>query len=247
MTSQRASEIARSEILVSLDNVEHRFGTRRVFQDVSLQVRTGEVGIIMGANGAGKSTLLKIVAGLLPPTTGSVRIQIDGVPLDMPQRRQQLGYVAPDLTLYRELTGAENLEFFAQLRGIRLTQDHLRSLLSRVGLRGRGRDLVGAYSSGMRQRLKYAFALLSDPPILLLDEPTANLDIHGIAMVEEIVAAQRNRPAGGLVIVATNEPREELWGTNSVRLVNTATSGTSSTDNGSGSANSSSGRLANAE
>ncbi len=202
---------------VHLQDVEHRFGLRQVFQGVNMTVQPGEVGIIMGANGAGKSTLLKIVAGLLPPTSGTANVQANGRNLDAMQRRRMLGYVAPDLMLYRELTGVENLEFFARLRGITLRRDDLRAMLERVGLKGRGRDLVGAYSSGMRQRLKYAFALLSKPPLLLLDEPTANLDADGVGMVEQIIDEWRS-DAQRLVIVATNEPREEQWGTVQVRL-----------------------------
>ena len=95
--------------------------------------------------------------------------------------------------------------------GLRLTKDEMIASLTEVGLRGRGRDLVGAYSSGMRQRLKYAFALLHRPPILLLDEPTANLDVDGIAIVERIIQAQQARAGGGLTIAATNEPRELEW------------------------------------
>lgn len=205
-------------LLVELENVEHRFGLRQVFSGVNLTVRTGEVGLVMGANGAGKSTLLKIIAGLLPPASGTVRIQMDGRELESRTRRQIIGYVAPDLTLYRELTAVENLEFFARLRGVGMERQQLRDVLELVGLRGRGRDLVGAYSSGMRQRLKYAFALIGNPPILLLDEPTANLDVDGMAMVERVIAAQQARPGGGLTIVATNEPREEQWGTVQVRL-----------------------------
>jgi len=203
--------------VIRLENVEHRFGLRKVFQNISMTVTSGQTGIIMGANGAGKSTLLKIVAGLLPPTTGKVHIEVNGVALDAAGKRKQIGYVAPDLTLYRELTGAENLEFFANLRGITLTHEDLKNLLTRVGLRGRGRDLAGTYSSGMRQRLKYAFALLGDPAILLLDEPTANLDVHGIAIVEEILDTHLKQP-GRVAIVATNEPREEGWGSVTVRL-----------------------------
>ena len=209
---------APAQISIRVENVDHHFGLRRVLRDVSMQVKTGEIGVILGANGAGKSTLLKIIAGLLPPTSGAARVIVNGAELDAMQRRQFLGYVAPDLTLYRELTGAENLEFFARLRGIRLERPALKEVLQRVGLKGRGRDPVGAYSSGMRQRLKYAFALLGQPPILLLDEPTANLDVDGIAIVEQIIQAQQARPGGGLVIVATNEPREEQWGAVSVRL-----------------------------
>ncbi len=96
-----------------------------------------------------------------------------------------------------------------------LTRDELIALFERVGLKGRGRDYVRNYSSGMRQRLKYAFALLHRPPILLLDEPTTNLDVQGVQIVEEIVASQKRR---GMVVIATNEPREVAWGDVIVRL-----------------------------
>ena len=205
--------VNRSEISpsVTLESVSHQFGARCVFRDISCSIASGEVLVVSGANGSGKSTLLRVVAGLLTPTSGAVTIRVEGALLDGFDRRRQIGFVAPDLVLYRELTGAENLQFFAELHGITLDRTSTVDLLSRVGLRGRGRDLAGSYSSGMRQRLKYAFALLHTPPILILDEPTANLDAEGIEVVEGIVDNVRNRDGGGLVIVATNEPRELEW------------------------------------
>jgi len=169
-------------------------------------------------NGSGKSTLFRIIAGLLQPANGSVEILRGGESLDATARRSFIGYVSPDLTLYRELTGAENLRFFSELQGRELRKSELAELLNEVGLKGRGRDLVGSYSSGMRQRLKYAFALLNAPPILLLDEPTANLDVSGREMVERILARQREHPEGGVTLIATNEPRELDWGDILVRL-----------------------------
>jgi len=206
-------------ISICIDRVSHSFGSRCVFKEVSASVGAGQILIVSGSNGSGKSTLLRIVAGLLTQTSGSVAVAIDGAQAPSANCRQAFGYVAPDLVLYRELTGAENLQFFADLRGIKLDRGSLIDLLTRVGLRGRGRDLVGTYSSGMRQRLKYAFALLSNPPILLLDEPTANLDVDGIAIVERIVEAQQNRAGGGLTVVATNEPREVEWSSLQIHLV----------------------------
>ncbi len=209
--------------LIRLVNVGHNFANRPIFRDVSLEVAAGQTGIVLGSNGAGKSTLLRIVAGLLTPAFGTVEIRINGQQLNALQRRRYIGYVAPDLTLYRELTGVENLEFFGRLRGVPMTHAALKAILEQVGLLGRGSDLIGNYSSGMRQRLKYAFALLGRPPILLLDEPTANLDASGMEMVQRVIAAQRERPGGGLTLIATNEPREETWGEQRVRL--NATSG----------------------
>ena len=210
------TDTPQSEHWIELNAVAHQFGWRPVFAPLNASVFGGQTLVISGINGAGKSTLLRIIAGLLTPSEGSVSVTVAGQKQDAVSRRNAVGYVAPDLTLYRELSAAENLEFFARLRGITLTKDDLIAILTQVGLRGRGRDLVGTYSSGMRQRLKYAFALLSQPPILLLDEPTANLDIHGIAIVEQIVAEQKKR--GGISIVATNEPRELDWGDTIARL-----------------------------
>ena len=217
-SDNRMNSSAQPDLSIRLEQVGHRFGTRKVFSGINLEVAAGQVCTVTGPNGSGKSTLLRIVAGLLAASEGTVSVTVSGLIRSAAARRDFLGYVSPDLTLYRELTAAENLQFFARLRGITLTRDDLIERLTQVGLRGRGRDLVGTYSSGMRQRLKYAFALLANPPILLLDEPTANLDVSGIAIVETIVAAQRRRVGGGLTIIATNEPRELEWGDMTVRV-----------------------------
>jgi heme exporter protein A len=212
-TSVTAEQAA--DVQLKLTDVGRRFGRRVVFQNLSAEARSGQTLVLAGANGSGKSTLMKIVAGLLPPSAGQIDMRLDSLPLDPVARRAHIGFVAPDLTLYGELSGAENILFFARLRGIDLTREDLISLLERVGLKGRGRDYVGNYSSGMRQRLKYAFALLHRPPILLLDEPTANLDVSGMEIVERVVLEQKTR---GLVVVATNEPREVAWADVTLRI-----------------------------
>jgi heme exporter protein A len=191
-------------ILLELEGIEKRFAARRVLKDVSLTVRGGEALAITGPNGAGKSTLLKIVAGLLRPTKGAVRL--DGS-LDTALRRQQVGYVAPDLALYPELSGRENLEFFARVRGARAD---FAAALARVGLGGREGDLVAVYSSGMRQRLRLALATLFDAPLLLLDEPGLALDADGASMLEALIDERKR--AGALVLLATNDPREVALG-----------------------------------
>src|ERR1051325_1124905 len=187
MTEKPLENGASGNVSLSLDKLHRRFGRRVVFSDITATVDQGRTLVVTGPNGSGKSTLLRIVAGLLRPTAGAVRCTIDGQAADPEGLRRSLGYVAPDLYLYSELTGAENLQFFARLRGQTLSREQLISMLERVGLKSRGGDLVGNYSSGMRQRLKYAFALMPQPPILLMDEPTANLDAHGVDMVQSII------------------------------------------------------------
>ena len=200
---------------LSLAGVSKRFGRRRVFEGVNAEVGRGEVLVVIGPNGAGKSTLLLLIAGLLRPTRGQVVVSVDGKALPYENRRQWLGMVAPDLTLYQELTALENLRFFERVRGRVPREADLEALLERVGLEGRGRDRVGTYSSGMRQRLKYAFALAHAPKVLLLDEPTANLDASGVSMVAEVIAEQRRR---GVLVLATNVPEEARLGDHCVAL-----------------------------
>ena len=142
------------------------YGRRALFSGVDADIAPGQCLVVTGANGAGKSTLLKIIAGLLRPESGTV---------EFAGRR---GCAAPDIQLYGELTGDENVAFFARLLGV--SQEAASTLLTQVGLPpARGRDLVSAYSSGMRQRLKLAVSLIGDPPLLLWDEPTATLDTAG--------------------------------------------------------------------
>lgn len=174
------------------------YGRRTLFSEVQADVPLGRCLVVTGANGAGKSTLLKIIAGLLRPEAGAVVFE------------GARGYAAPDVQLYGELTGLENLAFFACLRGVSDAPNE--ALLGEVGLaRARGRDLVSAYSSGMRQRLKLAVSRVGDPPLLLWDEPTATLDAAGKARADDILA--RHRAGGGLAVVATNDPDEaERWG-----------------------------------
>lgn len=192
---------------VSLHQIGKAYGSRRVLANVSLDVLGGQCVAVVGANGSGKSTLLKIVAGLLRPSRGTVAI---GDISDALARRQLVGYCAPDLAMYPELTGAENLRFFADVRGETLTATEARTRLDAVGLSGRGHDRVSAYSSGMRQRLRLAFALRGgDVPVLLLDEPSLALDAGGVALVENIIAAQKKR--GGVTVLATNDEREAAW------------------------------------
>lgn len=200
---------------LALHQASVRFGRKLALQQVDLAVRGGERVALVGANGSGKSTLLRLICGLQRPTRGAVRLRAGGQVYRPDQAPWLVGWVAPDLQLYRELSGLENLRFFADVRGLKHTDAQLEALLAEVGLGGRGGDLLAAYSSGMAQRLRYAYALLHAPPLLLLDEPTVTLDERGAALVEQVIARQRRR---GITVVATNDPREERYGDYVLRL-----------------------------
>ena len=184
------------------DDLHRRFGPLRVLTGVSGEVGPGEALLVVGSNGSGKSTLLRVLAGLLAPERGRVDYREEGAALDIAARRRAVGFVAPDLALYEELTTLENLRFFCRLRGV--PESRAAEMLDLVGL-PHDRP-AGALSSGMRQRLRWTWALLARPRLLLLDEPFQNLDAPGIEHGTELLA--RHLEGGGLAVVANPGPLE---------------------------------------
>jgi ABC-type multidrug transport system ATPase subunit len=181
------------------------YGRRVVIREVSFEAGTGQLWAVLGPNGSGKSTLLKVLAGLLRPTRGTSELVVDGVRMPGPERRSALGLVSPENSAYEELTGLENLDFSARMRGDSHHQADLQAALEAVGLAHAAHMQAGRYSSGMKQRLKLAMAVQHRPALLILDEPMALLDEQGRARVREVVADQLTR---GIVMWATNDPSE---------------------------------------
>ena len=182
-----------------------RYGGRVVFKNLGFSVESGSVAAILGANGAGKSTLLKIVAGLVRPTVGQVFWRDAQSEVAADKLKWLCGLAAPDAPVYRELTAGENLEFFALARGLNWSSDAIAAHLEKFALRSRRHDLAGDLSSGLRARLQLAVATLHQPPILLLDEPSANLDEAGRELLRRVLHEQRTR---GVALVATNDARD---------------------------------------
>ncbi len=195
---------------LEIDKLAKWFGQRKIFEDINLTLEIGQSAAIIGPNGSGKTTLLRLIMGLSYPTRGEVIFSEDGKKLDFDGYRKRMALVSPYLSLYDALTGFENLQFFAKVNGQAVSNDEMNEVLEKVGLGGRGEDFVGAYSTGMKQRLKYAVALLKDPAIFLVDEPSANLDESGRNIVRGIIRAKKK---DSLLILATNEKEEyELAG-----------------------------------
>jgi heme exporter protein A len=203
------SSPAMSAVSVDFQGVSKRFGNRSVLTAASGTLQRGRVLVVAGPNGAGKSTLLNILAGLLRPSRGEVVYREGGSPLPRAHWFERLGMAAPDMSVYEELSALENLRFFARLRGLHLEEPALQGLLEGLGLAPKEQKrAVGTYSSGMKQRVKLAQAVLHEPPVLLLDEPSSNLDESGHGVVADLVVRFRERAA---VAVATNDPREMAW------------------------------------
>lgn len=157
---------------VEIHDLTQRYGALTVLEDLSLTLGEGEVLGLFGHNGAGKTTTMKLVLGLLNATEGQVRV-LGREPSD-PQVRRTLGYLPENVTFYAQLSGRETLRHFARLKGATLSQTE--QLLEQVGLGHAADRRVRTYSKGMRQRLGLAQALLGEPRLLLLDEPTVGLD-----------------------------------------------------------------------
>jgi ABC-type multidrug transport system ATPase subunit len=187
------------------EGVSHRFGPRVAVQPLDFEVSAPGVVAVTGPNGSGKSTLLRILIGLLRPARGVVRFEHHGVAVPPRDRRLVTGLATPELAFYEEFSAAENLLFAAETRALAEPADAVRVALEAVGLAARADDRVGGFSSGMKQRLRLAFAALDRPALLMLDEPGSHLDDAGREVVERLV---RDHAVHGLVLIATNDPQE---------------------------------------
>jgi len=192
-------------IQLEASGIKKVFNRRVIFRNISFSLRERNTLLITGRNGSGKSTLIKIISSVLSPTAGSIRIVSNDMPARPQAYAQLTGLVSPYLQMYDEFSAREMLSLALAIRGMRASGTIIVDLLRRVSLEDRCDDPVRTYSSGMKQRVKYAFALIHRPPVLLLDEPMANLDAEGVAIVQDIMEEQRRE---GILIVATNDLRD---------------------------------------
>lgn len=187
---------------ISAEKLSKSFSGTPLFSDLSFTAAGGLVAVA-GANGSGKTTFLKILAGLLRPSAGRVRIEPAATSAE---RRLAVGWAGPDLSLYGELTAEENLLFFRTAGGRDAPLPDIRRRLAEVGLAEEAmRRRVEEFSTGMKQRLRVAFARLFDPPVLILDEPMIGLDPEGRETIARVIAAARRE---GVVILASNDERD---------------------------------------
>ncbi len=175
--------------MIEVQDLTRRYGSRIAVQDVSFRVDRGEVVGFLGPNGAGKTTTLRVITGLLAPTAGTVTV--DGIDLgkDPIVAARRLGYMPEGVPLYREMRVHEYLRYRAALKGLPRRQigQAVDRSLKQAGVTDARSRIIGQLSKGYRQRVGLADALLADPPILILDEPTAGLDPNQIRQVRELV------------------------------------------------------------
>jgi heme exporter protein A len=189
---------------VHVEGLSRRYGEREALDGVSLSLLAGQTLVVFGPNGAGKTTLLRVLATLLRPHAGDVRVLGSRLPQQAWEVRGRVGLLGHEPLLYRELTARENLRFHARLHDV--APGRVEELLARVALEHRADEPLRSLSRGMVQRVAVARAVLHDPELLLLDEPRSNLDPAAVELVDPLIGAASGRtrvicshdPSGGL-------------------------------------------------
>jgi heme exporter protein A len=191
-----------SKYSLNAETINKTFGRRLIFKDISFKLNSSTILGISGPNGSGKSTLVKIIANLLSPSSGKLIHNLNGNEIKPENLHNHIGLVSPYLVLYDEFTAYENLNYFSEIRGINFNKDRIDDLLNKFLLFNRKDDFVKTYSSGMKQRLKFIFALMHLPQLIILDEPTSNLDDEGKDVVYQLLKEEGSK---NILIIASNE------------------------------------------
>ena len=185
---------------ITATSIGKRFNREWIFRDVNLEWQAGKCYAILGSNGSGKSTLLQILSGFVTPSEGTLTFEVEGKKIEPKQVFRQVAIAAPYLDLFEDMTLRESLTFHMKLKPFR-GNPSVKEVVKTLLLEGQENKAVRNFSSGMRQRLRLGLAILSDTPVLLLDEPTSNLDANGSAWYRDLVAANRS---DRLIIICSN-------------------------------------------
>lgn len=190
-----------TELAVEAEHISRRFGRRWALTDISFQMPRGSVMMVAGPNGSGKSTLFRVLSTVIRADQGRASVAGFDVKTHRDDVRKAVALLSHHSYLYESLTARENLQVAADHLGIR--RDGIVSLLDRVTLAARADDAVSTFSAGMRKRLSFARVLLQDASVVLLDEPYAQLDPDGFALVDDVVRELKSR--GTTVLIATHQ------------------------------------------
>ena len=194
---------------VEIRELNKKFETFVAIDNISLEIQEGEIYGLLGPNGAGKSTAIAIICGLLKPTSGEIKILDVDVTKSMKGQNKKIGYVPQEIALYSEFTTYENLKFFGELyglRGIKL-KEKIEYALEFTGLLEQSKKIVGKFSGGMKRRLNIACAIMHDPKIIIMDEPTVGIDPQSRNLILEAVKKLNKK---GTTIIYTTHYMEEI-------------------------------------
>jgi len=196
--------MVQNQPLIRTEHLARSFGSQWAVRDLNLMVRGGEIFGFLGPNGAGKTTTIKMIVGLLRPTAGRVEIDGHDVQNEMIQAKAACGYVPDEPNLYLKLSGRELLRFVADLYEVdrSLREHRIQELLRLFDLSEAADDLIDSYSHGMRQKAALAAALIHDPKVLVLDEPTVGLDPKSARLIKDILRQLAGR--GAAIFLSTH-------------------------------------------
>lgn len=194
-----------SDYKLQIKDLSKRFGRRIIFENLNFEMNSGNIYGVSGPNGSGKSTLVKILANIIAANSGKAEHILDSKVIKNDLIFNYLGFVAPYLVLYDEFTAEENINISESVRNKSFDKNRVNELFDIVGLSNRKKDQVGTFSSGMKQRLKYVFALAHNPEFIIFDEATANLDDEGKEKVLNLIEIMGRDK---LVVLASNENQE---------------------------------------
>jgi ABC-2 type transport system ATP-binding protein len=175
-TSPVTSAVAAPDIAIEVEGLSKSFGNRKVVRNLSMRVKRGEIYGFLGPNGSGKTTTIRMLCGLLTPDEGRGTCLGFDIRTEADEIKRHVGYMTQRFSLYQDLSVRENLEFVARLYGVASPVAAARTMIERLGLRGREEQLAGELSGGWKQRLALGACTLPNPQLLLLDEPTAGVD-----------------------------------------------------------------------
>jgi heme exporter protein A len=201
-------ERGNQSLAITVAGLRRDYGERTALDGLGFELETGGSLAVLGPNGSGKTTLLRVLATLLRPTAGEVRVLGCALPEQAWKLRGRVGYLGHEPLLYRDLSGRENLRFHARLHGLSKAAagERIESLLRSVGMERRAGDRVSSLSAGMRQRLAICRCVIHEPELLLLDEPDSNLDLDG----RELARALIGRGASRTRVLVTHDPERAL-------------------------------------
>lgn len=193
--------VASADVVVKATNVSKSYGQFKALDEVSFEVLAGQMIALLGHNGAGKSTLLKLILGLVTPSKGQIQVQGQDMRSMNLRQRLSIGYLPENVSFYDNMTAIELLRYFAKLKGVALPKVH--ELLAEFGLEAAKDKRLSTFSKGMRQRLGLAQAILAEPKVLLLDEPTVGLDPLASAFLYQKMAQLKSQ--GCAIMISTHE------------------------------------------
>ena len=206
MVSQSAPDGTGRELAIEVKGLTKSYGRTQALRGLDLKVRWGEVIAILGPNGSGKTTLIKALATLTRPDEGTIRIANLSTSRSGERIRRLIGVVTHDSLLYPDLTGYENLKFYARMFRLDSIDERVRRVTERMGMTPRLNQKVGTLSHGMQKRFSIARALLHDPLVLIMDEPESGLDQEALSLLDAVIT-DREMPARTVLITTHNLER----------------------------------------